>query len=81
MLDGKKPLDLTITGIANASPILGSMMPLDQQAPAPATKLRRQVKSFAALAFLGLRFEAASGSTVEARGRVIVGESTRWHVG
>ena len=49
--------------------------------PTPATKLRRQVKDLAALPFLRLCFDPASGSTVEARGRVIVGKSTSWRVG
>ena len=42
----------------------------------PATKLRRQVKDLAALPFWRTYLEPAPGSTVEARGCVIVGKST-----
>jgi len=49
--------------------------------PIPATKLRRQVKDLAAFSFLRLCCDPAPGSTVEARGSVIVGKSTGWCVG
>jgi hypothetical protein len=42
---------------------------------------QRQVKDLAALPFLRLCLEPASGSTVEARGSVIVGKSRGWRVG
>ena len=48
--------------------------------PTPATKLRRQVKDLAALSFSRLCLVPASGSTVEARGSVIVGKSRGWRV-
>src|SRR5260370_37965229 len=44
--------------------------------PLPATKLRRQVKDLAALPLWRTYLEPAPGSTVEARGCVIVGKST-----
>jgi hypothetical protein len=49
--------------------------------PFPSTKLRRQIKDLAALPFLRLCLVPGSGSTVEARGSVIVSKSTRWLVG
>jgi hypothetical protein len=49
--------------------------------PIPATKLRRQVKDLAALPFLCLCLEPASGSTGEAREGVIIGKSAGWRAG